>query len=64
VLYPCGASVVSNAILAFVGAGNHLLMTRSVYEPTQYLCIHILGRMKIDKTYFDPLIGVGIMGLI
>lgn len=64
VLYPCGAAAVSNAILSFVGAGDHLLMTGSAYEPTQDFCTHILGRMKVATTYFDPLIGVGITELI
>ncbi|NIH10964.1 MAG: cystathionine beta-lyase [Serratia symbiotica] len=64
VLYPCAAAAVSNAILSFVGAGDHLLMTGSAYEPTQDFCTHILGRMKVATTYFDPLIGVGITELI
>ncbi len=34
VLYPCGAAV-ANAILSFVGAGDHLLVTGSAYEPTR-----------------------------
>ncbi len=64
VLYPCGAAAVSNAILSFVGAGDHLLMTGSVYEPTQDFCTHILSRMNVETTYFDPLIGADIAGLI
>ncbi|MEZ2830552.1 cystathionine beta-lyase [Serratia liquefaciens] len=64
VLYPCGAAAVSNAILSFVGAGAHLLMTGSVYEPTQDFCTHILSRMNVETTYFDPLIGADIAGLI
>jgi cystathionine beta-lyase len=31
VLYPCGAAAVANAILAFVAAGDHLLMSGAVY---------------------------------
>ncbi|SQI45226.1 Cystathionine beta-lyase metC [Serratia plymuthica] len=64
VLYPCGAAAVSNAILSFVGAGDHVLMTGSVYEPTQDFCSHILSRMNVTTTYFDPLIGADIAGLI
>jgi cystathionine beta-lyase len=64
VLYPCGAAAVSNAILSFVSAGDHLLMTGSVYEPTQDFCTHILSRMNVTTTYFDPLIGADIAGLI
>lgn len=64
VLYPCGAAAVSNAILSFVSAGDHVLMTGSVYEPTQDFCSHILSRMNVATTYFDPLIGADIAGLI
>lgn len=39
-------------------------MTGSVYEPTQDFCSHILGRMNVTTTYFDPLIGAGIAELI
>jgi cystathionine beta-lyase len=64
VLYPCGAAAVSNAILSFVSAGDHLLMTGSVYEPTQDFCTHILNRMNVATTYYDPLIGADIARLI
>lgn len=64
VLYPCGAAAVSNAILSFVSAGDHVLVTGSAYEPTQDFCTHILGRMNVATSYFDPLIGSGIADLI
>lgn len=37
-LYPCGAAAVSNAILAFVKTGDHVLMSGAAYEPTQEFC--------------------------
>lgn len=64
VLYPCGAAAVSNAILSFVSAGDHVLVTGSAYEPTQDFCTHILGRMNVSTTYFDPLIGAAIGDLV
>jgi cystathionine beta-lyase len=36
-LYPCGAAAVTNAILAFVQSGDHILMTGAAYEPTRIL---------------------------
>lgn len=63
-LYPCGAAAVSNAILSFVSAGDHVLVTGSAYEPTQDFCTHILGRMNVSTTYFDPLIGAAIGDLV
>ncbi|MGP6379765.1 cystathionine beta-lyase [Yersinia bercovieri] len=64
VLYPCGAAAISNAILSFVSAGDHVLMTGSAYEPAQSFCDKILSRMSITTTYFDPMIGAGIAALI
>nr|WP_038499645.1 cystathionine beta-lyase [Candidatus Baumannia cicadellinicola] len=63
-LYPCGAAAVTHAILSFVSAGGHILVTSSAYEPTQNFCKHILGKMNITTTWFDPLIGAGISDLI
>lgn len=63
-LYPCGAAAVTNAILAFVQAGDHILMTGAAYEPTQDFCNKILSKMGISTTYYDPLIGANIKTLI
>ncbi|WP_297483448.1 cystathionine beta-lyase [uncultured Photobacterium sp.] len=59
-LYPCGAAAVANSILAFVKAGDHLLMTGAAYEPTQDFCNVVLKGLNVDTTYYDPLIGAGI----
>ncbi|CNE47037.1 cystathionine beta-lyase [Yersinia nurmii] len=64
VLYPCGAAAISNAILAFVSAGDHVLMTGSAYEPAQSFCDKILSRMQVSTRYFDPLIGSAIGKLV
>ncbi|WP_019617148.1 cystathionine beta-lyase [Psychromonas ossibalaenae] len=63
-LYPCGAAAVSNSILAFVEAGDHVLMTGAAYEPTQDFCNIILKGMNVTTTYYDPLIGADIAQLI
>lgn len=63
-LYPCGAAAVTNAILAFVQSGDHILMTGAAYEPTQDFCNKILSKFNVETTYYDPLIGAGITELI
>jgi cystathionine beta-lyase len=63
-LYPCGAAAVANAILAFVEQGDNVLMTGSAYEPSQDFCTKILAKLGVTTTWFDPLIGAGIAGLI
>ncbi|MBT1445870.1 cystathionine beta-lyase [Shewanella sp. JM162201] len=63
-LYPSGAAAISAALLAFLKAGDHLLMVDSVYEPTRDLCNKLLANYGIETTYYDPLIGEGIQALI
>ncbi|WP_440515044.1 cystathionine beta-lyase [Serratia sarumanii] len=63
-LYPCGAAAVTNSILAFVASGDHILMTAGAYEPTQDFCNKVLSRMSVTTTYYDPMIGAGIVDLI
>ncbi|MCP4956959.1 MAG: cystathionine beta-lyase [Photobacterium aquimaris] len=59
-LYPCGAAAVANTILAFVAAGDHLLMTGAAYEPTQEFCNVVLKGLNVDTTYYDPSVGADI----
>ncbi|MCC7251347.1 cystathionine beta-lyase [Hyphomicrobium sp.] len=63
-LTPSGYQAVTTAILAFVGAGDHLLMVDSVYQPTRKFCDTLLARLGVTTTYYDPLIGGGIAELI
>lgn len=63
-LYPCGAAAITNAILAFVQQGDHILMTGAAYEPTQDFCNRLLRRMGISTTYYDPMISYGLRELI
>lgn len=64
VLYPCGAAAVANAILAFVSAGDNVLMSGSVYEPTQDFCTKILSKMNVSTTWFDHSAGAEIADLV
>lgn len=64
VLYPSGAAAITNAILSFISAGEHILVTGSAYDPTQNFCDNILTKLNVQTTYFDPLIGTGIADLI
>ncbi|TKI04866.1 cystathionine beta-lyase [Martelella alba] len=63
-LYPCGAAAIANTLLSFVSAGDHILVTGSVYEPTTDFCRHILAKLNVATTWFDPMIGAGIASLI
>ncbi len=63
-LLPSGLAAVSAALLSVLSAGDHLLMTDSVYDPTRVFCDRLLSRYGIATTYYDPLIGAGIAGLM
>ncbi len=64
VLYPCGAAAVANANLAFVEAGDHVLMSGAVYEPTQDFCTKILAKLQVSTGWFDHCIGSEIGELV
>ncbi|RJG47901.1 cystathionine beta-lyase [Motilimonas pumila] len=63
-LYPSGTAAISNAILSFVKAGDHLLMVDTAYEPTRDFCNKLLKNLGVETTYYDPMIGEGIQDLI
>lgn len=64
VLAPSGVSAISLALLACLSAGDEVLITDSVYEPTRSFADTILKRMGITARYFDPRIGSGIADLL
>ncbi|TDQ59865.1 cystathionine beta-lyase [Mesocricetibacter intestinalis] len=63
-LYPCGTAAVTNSILAFVAAGDHILVSGAAYEPTQEFCQHILKKMGVETTFYDPMAGAQVATLL
>jgi cystathionine beta-lyase len=61
---PSGMAAVSTTLLAFLKAGDHLLMVDTAYHPTRQFCDSILRGLNIETTYYDPLIGRGVEALI
>lgn len=59
-----GLSAVTTALLAFLKAGDHLLMVDSVYQPSRHFCDNVLTRYGVSVEYYDPLIGDGIEKLV
>jgi cystathionine beta-lyase len=64
VLTPSGLSAITVAILSVVSAGDHILVTDSVYRPTRNFCDNVLARLGVETTYYDPLVGTSITGLM
>jgi cystathionine beta-lyase len=59
-----GLAAIGATLIAFLKAGDHLLMADSAYSPTQKYCEIILKGFGVETTYYDPLIGAGIADLI
>ena len=63
-LCPSGLAALSTALLSQLSAGDHVLMVDTVYSPTRDLCEHLLKRFGVITTYYNPLLGKDIAGLI
>jgi len=63
ILTSSGLGAVSTALLAFVSAGDHILITDSAYQPGRAFADRMLKRLGVEMTYYDPHIGAGITGL-
>jgi cystathionine beta-lyase len=64
VLAPSGLAAVTVALTSCLKAGDHLLMTDSVYLPTRQFCNGMLKKFGVETTYYDPSIGAGIEALL
>jgi cystathionine beta-lyase len=49
-----GIQAIALAILSVCGAGDHILVVDSAYEPTRILCERTLKRFGIETTYYAP----------
>lgn len=61
---PSGLAAVTIPLLAFLSAGDHLLMVDSVYAPSRIFADTMLKRLGVEVDYYDPLAGAGIAGLL
>jgi cysteine-S-conjugate beta-lyase len=64
VLTSSGLAACTLPLLALLKAGDHVLVTDSVYGPTRRFCENVLARFGVETTFFDPLIGPGIEALV
>ena len=64
VVYPSGLAACAGALLAFLSAGDRLLMSDTVYGPTRNFANGFLKRFGVSTTFFDPLAGHSIESLI
>ena len=60
-----GLAAVTTPLLAYLSAGDHLLMPDSVYGPARSFCDGMLARLGVETTYYVPeLDGPGLAALM
>lgn len=64
VVFSSGLGACTGALLAYLGQGDHLLLSDSVYGPTRQAATRLLKRYGVTTTFYDPLVGGGIAQLI
>jgi cysteine-S-conjugate beta-lyase len=64
VLLPSGLAAIVVALMTALGAGDHMLMTDSVYAPARAFATKTLRRMGIETTFYDPTIGAEMASLM
>lgn len=64
IMVPSGLMAVVVPLLAYLSAGDHLLMVDSIYYPTRHFADGMLKRLGIEVEYYDPHVGAGIAALM
>lgn len=59
-----GLAAATHALTAFVGHGDHVLVTDALYGPTRQFCTDVLRRFGVDVTFYDPLAAAGIAAMM
>ncbi len=64
ILAPGGQAAIALIDLAFLQAGDHVLVPLSVYRPNRVLTTSLLSKFGVSATFYDPLAGAAIEELI
>jgi cystathionine beta-lyase len=64
VAVPSGLVAVTLPLLAFLAAGDHVLITDSVYHPTRNFADTVLKRFGVEVGYYDPEAGAEVASLL
>ncbi len=63
VLTSSGLAAITTSLLAFVEAGDHILVADTAYRPARTFCDGMLKRMGVETSYYHPDMGEGITAL-
>ena len=64
IIVPSGLAAVTIPLLAFLSAGDHILIVDSVYHPTRHFADTMLKRLGVEVEYYDPHAGADIAALM
>ena len=64
VTLPCGLGAIASSLMAFLKAGDHLLMPDQLYAPARQFCDDVLAKFGVEVTYYDGTVGDGIRALM
>jgi cystathionine beta-lyase len=64
VTLPCGLGAIAASLMAFLKAGDHLLMPDQLYGPARQFCDDVLAKFGVEVTYYDGTIGADIAALM
>jgi cysteine-S-conjugate beta-lyase len=53
-LFPSGLAALSGTMLAILKAGDQLLVSDAVYNPTRRFCERVLRRFGVEVSYYAP----------
>lgn len=54
IVFPSGLSACTHSLIGLLKAGDHLLISDSVYGPTRNFAEQVLRRMNIEVEFFNP----------
>lgn len=60
-LYPNGLAAVTGTLLALLSAGDEILVTDGIYNPSRRFCDEVLSRFGVTTRYIDPRVSVEAM---
>jgi cystathionine beta-lyase len=64
IITPGGQSVISLIDIAFLKAGDHVLIPHSIYGPHRKFVVTVLSRFGVEHAFYEPTIGEEIETLI
>jgi cystathionine beta-lyase len=56
-LLPSGLAAIGLVDLAFLSAGDHVLIPENVYSPSRVLAVKLLRRFGVESSFYPPQIG-------